>query len=1506
MRKFYTVFLILCIALTSTHLSLAQNNFFSDISERSIVTGSAKRVITPIKFRAISLNQTSLKSFLWALPNGKSPDFNRNNAAIISLPKPDGTTARFQVWESSIQEPALQARFTEIRTFAGQGIDDPYATIRFDLTPRGFHAQILSINGSYYIDPYAVGITDSYVSYYRQDLRKSADWTCDVADIPSVTGGGNGPSNFVTAACRGNELRTYRLAVANTGEYAQAPGINAGTNPVILHAAIVTSVNRVVGVYEKEVAISMVLIANNGVIEYLDAATDPFSGNNNANVLINESQAVIDANIGFDNYDIGHTFSTGGGGLAQLNSPCGNGKARGITGSSSPTGDAYDIDYVAHEIGHQFGGNHSMNGCGSSPNSTKYEPGSGTTIQAYAGICGAQDIQPNSDPFFHGISFDEISNFVMTGNGATCGVATPTNNGIPVVGALPANVSIPVSTPFTLTGTATDPNGDALTYCWEQWDLGNPGAGWNIGLTAAPGNTAPLFKSRAPKTTGSRTFPDIAVIIAGYPSNPPATMGGLKGEVLSPVPRPMKFRLTVRDNRAGGGGVASAGGGGCQASVPVTINVVGSSPFVVLAPNGGESFAALTSQPVTWDVAGTNAAPINTANVKISLSTNGGLTYPTVLIASTPNDGTEALVFPNSPSTTARIKVEAIDNIFFDISDANFTITAATSGFTFNPSTPATTGCGGSTSATVALGTTSAGGFVLPVTLSATSGVPAGTTVSFSTNPVVPGNSTNVTLNNINTLSPGTYNVTITGVAGTITQTTTVSYIVTPGTAPVITSQPTSQSICVGANATFTVAATGATSFQWQVSTNGGSTFTNIPNAIAASYTLNNATAAQNGNQYHVVVSALCGSVTSANAILTVLSGPAITTQPLNVTTCAGQNATFTVTATGGGLSYQWQVSTDGGTNYSDISGANSASLTLNSVTNAMDNNRYRVVVSGTCPSPVTSNGALLSVGNSAAITSQPTNIAVCVGSDASFSVVTTGTVTYQWQVSTNGGTSFTNIPGATNATLTLNAVTASMTGNQYHVLVFNCTGTSIVSNNATLTVNTLIAISQQPVNTTLCAGTNATFSVTAAGSAVTYQWQSASSCTGTFTNIQGATSSTLTLNAVSAAMTGTAYQVVVTSPCGSVTSTCATLTVNTPVVITTQPVNTSVCLPATNVAFMVAATGTGLNYQWQVSTNNGTSFVNIPGATGATLNLVPAAALNGTQYRVVLSGTCTPTLVSNAATLTVNSPVSILTQPVGTETCSGTPATLTVGATSSSPQLITYQWQVSMNGGAFINIPGATSSSLTLDGSTANDGNVYHVIVSGPPCGTVTSNDVVFSVNPTPGITLAAAPHTSLTPYNPTTLFTTVSPGGGLYSYAWYFNNVLLPNVSTSSLPVNTDGVGAYEVQVTDVNTGCVARSNSVTITDSASASNVLFIYPNPSNGQFQVRYYSARTAPTTHLLTVYDSKGARVYQKLNNVSRVYDRMDVNLLNATSGLYRVVLSDASGKRLATGTILIQ
>ena len=1324
MRKIVlTLFTVVCCTVLS-----AQNRFFTDAGANTLVQVTGQRVIVPEKYRTVSLDMQAMKTFLWALPAERNILSNRNATPVIELPMPDGKMAKFHVWESSIQEPGLEAKFPDMKTFAGQGIDDPYATIRFDYTPSGFHAQVLTINGSYYIDPYAREELNKYISYFRTDFRKAGTFLCEVPDNPSTN------NLIIEAACRGPQLKTYRLAVACTGEYAQAPGIATGSNPAILHAAILTTVNRVVGVYEKEVSVRMILVANNNLVEFLDASTDPFNGNNNPNILINESQVVIDANIGTANYDIGHTFSTGGGGVAQLNSPCGSGKARGITGSSNPTGDAYDIDFVAHEMGHQFGGNHTFNGqvgnCsgGNRNGSTAYEPGSGTTIQAYAGICGSDNLQPNSDPFFHAISFDEISNFVTTGGGNSCGTTAATGNNIPVIDPLPNNgLSIPANTPFTLTGSAIDPDGDAISYNWEQWDLGPQGA-WNSGATST---TAPNFKSRVPKTTGSRTFPDIAVILAGFPASPAATMGGLKGETLPGVARVMKFRLTVRDNRAGGGGLASSGNGGCQNSAVYQINTVSTSgPFAVTAPNGGETYFGGSSQTITWNVVGTDLAPINVANVKISLSTDGGLTYPTVINNSTPNDGSEILTIPAVVSTTARIKVEAVGNIFFDISNANFIINAAPNGFTFNAPAPVVSACPAGTSMQATLSATYNGSFTTAINLTA-SGNPGGTTVGFGTNPLTTSTtSSTVTLTGTNILSAGSYVVTVTGTAGAIVQTSGITFTITAGAGPAIGTQPTAQTVCAGADATFAVVATGT--YQWQVSTIAVPAFTNIGGATSASYTIIGAATGLNGNQYRCVVSSQCGSTNSNPATLTVNTPPTVATNPQSVTLCAGSNNTFSVAASGSGLTYQWQVSTTAVPAFTNIGGATSASYTVTGITAGMNNNQYRCVVSGACTPATNSAAATLTVVTSVTVTSQPANIAVCDGGTTSFSVAGSGSgIIYQWQV--NNGTGFVNVSniapysGATTATLTITGVTTVMNTYQYRCQLSNATCTTPgVSNAATLTVNTLPAILTSPVAATICVGGSNTFSVTATGTGITYQWQMNTTAAPAFVDIPTATADTYTVSGATAGMNGNQYRCVVTGTCAPpATSGVAALTVISPVVVTTQPINVELC-SGSNTSFTVAGSSSQtISYQWQVSTAAVPSFTNIAGATSATLSLTAATTgMNGNQYRVQLSNTtCTAPVASNAAIITVRQlPTVGLTAAPLLSLLPGQTTTLTATPSAQTTGTLTTSWF--KNGTAITNT--ANTRIITVENIGTYRVDIQEVFSTGRVCSNQSANVVI------------------------------------------------------------------------------------------------------------------------------------------------------------------------------------
>ena len=673
----YGMTLVLCVgaglsaprahAAPALHRSVAADppaGLWQEIDEASLAAKQSDRLIVPLQYRVFRVDEGLLADTLARAPEEFAEAATAGAGAVMTLPMPDGSLERFRIQESSIMEPALQARYPEIRTYIAQGIDDRAATVRFDRTPLGFHAQILSPNGAVYIDPYRTNDTAHYISYFKHDFVKPGDdWHCDVAGSDEADKTSSPASvDLVT----GQTLRAYRLALACTGEYATAVCSHNGVALTVdnTFAAMTTSVNRVDGVYESELAIRMVLVANDTSIVYINASTDPYT-NNNANSLLSQNQTTCDSVIGSANYDFGHVFSTAGGGLAALGVVCRSGqKAQGETGTSTPYGDGYDIDYVAHEMGHQFGANHSFNGtvssCGGGNRhaATAYEPGSGSTIMAYAGICGSDDLQPHSDPYFHGISFDEIVSYTNNGSGNGCAVQTSTGNNEPAVDA-GAAFTIPANTPFELTASTTvgDPNGDALTYCWEEFDLG-PALNTNT-----DNGSSPIFRSFNPSTSPTRVFPKISNLVANTTQF---------GEVLPTTSRTMTYRCTARDNRAGGGGV--------NFDTTTVTSTTSAGPFTVTSPNTATTVAGGSPLNVTWNVANTNVAPVNTANVSILLSLDGGITFPVVLLANTPNDGSETITVPNAPTTTARIKVKGAGNVFFDISNANFTITAAQTG----------------------------------------------------------------------------------------------------------------------------------------------------------------------------------------------------------------------------------------------------------------------------------------------------------------------------------------------------------------------------------------------------------------------------------------------------------------------------------------------------------------------------------------------------------------------------------------------------------------------------------------------------------------------------------------------------------------------------------------------------------------------------------------------------------------------------------------------------------
>jgi hypothetical protein len=623
--------------------------------------GLAPRRLAAEAPRTFRLNHEALQRLLAAAPH----EFDSAGVEVLlSLPMPDGTYSRFRIEESPIMAPELAALFPEIRTYKGQGVDDPTSTMRFDWTLHGLHAIVLSARDTVYIDPHPANDATVHASYYHHEAPAVPDEVqCAVRDEENAMMEALAPSFRPgdlerLEASYGGTLRKYRLAVAATGEYTQAYG--GGTVAGAL-ASITTVLNFVNAIYERELSIRLELIAGETDIIFTDPATDGYTSDN-ITLLNAENQAKLDAVIGEPNYDIGHVFDgriTSGSsvqGVAATGVCWTAQKARAVSIFRSVAPDQMLAYYVvAHEMGHQFGATHTFNS--STPPCdanrywpTAYEPGSGSTIMAYRSNCGAEDLR-SSDTYFHGRSLERILAGVSgTGAGSSCAVPVLTGNNPPVISA-GAAYTIPQSTPFTLTASGSDPDGDSLTWCWEERDLG----------TASPPNTddgsRPIFRSFAPVATPSRTFPRISDIV-----NNTATFG----ESLPVTTRAMKFGVTARDNRSGGGAVSTA-----ETTVSVRADA---GPFVVTQPASSVTWTGNSSRTVTWNAANTNVAPVSCSSVRIMLSTDGGYSFSQVLAASTPNDGSESVVLPNVATNAARVKIEGVGNIFFDISDVNFTI----------------------------------------------------------------------------------------------------------------------------------------------------------------------------------------------------------------------------------------------------------------------------------------------------------------------------------------------------------------------------------------------------------------------------------------------------------------------------------------------------------------------------------------------------------------------------------------------------------------------------------------------------------------------------------------------------------------------------------------------------------------------------------------------------------------------------------------------------------------
>ncbi len=553
----------------------------------------------------LRLNKDALAQQLARAPMEGSADL-RQSRLILFLPAPDGSMQRFWVEESPIMEPSLAARLPAVKTYRGRGTDDATISTRFDLTPQGLHALVLSAQGSTYIEPASPGDTTSYVSHSGPTLPEEV-FKCGVTEADQAEAAARGvtaeANKFTTnAVTNGSTLRTYRLAIATTGEWF---GLYGGGSVANAQTTIVSMINLVDAIYEREVAIRFTLVNNTSVI-FTNAASDPYSTNAADATTLGENQTTLDNLLGSANYDVGHVFGgiTGLGsgsasfsGLASIGVTCTAGsKGRGVsTMGNNPASATRSIfiSGIAHEIGHEFSATHTFNattgGCnGQRDGTSSYEVGGGSTLMSYQ-ICGSENLQAQSDQYFHVRSLEQIVSYAT--NSALCATTGATGNNAPIITG-PGNFTIPANTPFQLTGSASDTNG-SLTYSWEEYDLG----------AASPPDTddgsRPIFRGYKPATVPVRYFPSLQYILNNA-NVPPATTGSfLTGESLPTTSRSLNFQLVVRDNQSNGGAINTA------SSLLTVINTAG--PFSLTAPNGGENWSGVRN--VTWNVAGCAMSP---------------------------------------------------------------------------------------------------------------------------------------------------------------------------------------------------------------------------------------------------------------------------------------------------------------------------------------------------------------------------------------------------------------------------------------------------------------------------------------------------------------------------------------------------------------------------------------------------------------------------------------------------------------------------------------------------------------------------------------------------------------------------------------------------------------------------------------------------------------------------------------------------------------------------------
>lgn len=686
-QKFYTLAFVALAFFFMIHTSSGQQRFFFDVSSEAKSDLIKSQSIENLrKFSVHSLNIESLSDYLLAAPLENLT--KKTNGLELEIPLPNGETELFQIYESPVLAPQIAAQHPEIKTFAGKGIQHNGYKIRFSITPDGFSAIIIGVNSDAILfeKVRSTSKKNLYKSYFSSDAimpkdrkaRAGSSSRCStISPKQSSFGkisGNNTDNNFVTNFSNGTELKHFKLAIAATAEFTASHG---GSKAAAL-GVIAGYVNEINAIYQSELGITFTLVSGTNVI-YTDAGTDPYTATDQGKML-DENQANLDNVIGSANYDIGHVFGDGGassgGGVAVSPSACiSETKAQGASdlGNEADFAHVFNLQVITHEMGHQFSMSHSYNSnipvCTTRELTTSVEPGAGATLMSYGFTCDGDDYSNELNgtgqrigPFlnFHVTSLTQAINYINTS--ATCYTKPVTGtNIIPVITLPVTSYTIPKSTPFSLTATASDGNNDPLTYSWEGTNVSKIAN--NVDLTPqilGSDTSAPFFRSYPPIATGTRTYPLLSAILNG--SNK------AKGDKLPSITTITTHTLSVRDNN---GGVASK---------DVIVNIADSGPFLITNDPTGNHTGAST-MTIEWSVNGTTAAPVNCTFVDVLLSTDGGLTFPMVLASDVTNSGSADVTLPNINSSKARIKVApsiSNPNIFFDISNQDFVIVSST------------------------------------------------------------------------------------------------------------------------------------------------------------------------------------------------------------------------------------------------------------------------------------------------------------------------------------------------------------------------------------------------------------------------------------------------------------------------------------------------------------------------------------------------------------------------------------------------------------------------------------------------------------------------------------------------------------------------------------------------------------------------------------------------------------------------------------------------------------